>query len=173
MICNNSAGAQPPQGTKTVGAAPNVRRQPVCRDSGNRRSRTRVRSPHPLKESRKRRAISIKSGKCRTGSRTPVGFTVLDATIVSAPTNNNTNPNDRLDFMTQDAERGAATAASAEHRSCTLVPPPWRTSIAPSTRATTRSKRLNASCLSGAPLRPCDGWLTGNGICNEIFLDST
>jgi len=53
----HSFGAQPPQGTKTVGAGPNVRPQPVCRDSGNRRSRTRVRSPHPLKEARKRRAI--------------------------------------------------------------------------------------------------------------------
>jgi hypothetical protein len=69
-----SFGAQPPQGTKTDSAGPNVR--------------TRVRSPHPDKESRKRRrAISIKGGKCRTGSRTPVGFTVLDATPISAPTN--------------------------------------------------------------------------------------
>jgi hypothetical protein len=103
----DSFGAQPPQGIETVGAGPNVR--------------TRVRSPHPLKESRKRRAISIKGGRCRTGSRTPVGFTVLDATIISAPTNNNTNHNGRFDFMTQNAERGAATAASAEHRSCTTV----------------------------------------------------
>ena len=44
----NSFEAQPPQGTKTVGAGPNVRAQPVCRDSGNRRSRTRVRSPQVL-----------------------------------------------------------------------------------------------------------------------------
>ena len=47
----------PSQGIETAGAGPNVRPQPVCRDSGNRRSRTRVRSPHPLKEARKRRAI--------------------------------------------------------------------------------------------------------------------
>jgi hypothetical protein len=66
---------------------------------------------------RKRRAISIKGGKCRTGARTPVGFTVLDATIISAPTNNNTNYNGQVDFMTPHAERAVANATIAEPRS--------------------------------------------------------
>ena len=66
----NSFEAQPPQGTETVGAGPNVQAQSVCRDSGNRRSRTRVHSPLPHTMARKRRAISIKSGKCRTSART-------------------------------------------------------------------------------------------------------
>ena len=78
----NSFEAQPPQGTETVGAGRNVQAQPVCRDSGNLRSRTRVHSPLPPPMARKRRAISIKSGKCRTSARTPVNFTVLDATII-------------------------------------------------------------------------------------------
>ena len=38
----------------------------------------------------------------------------MDATIISAPTNNDTNHNGRLDFMNQHAVLpGAATAASA------------------------------------------------------------
>ena len=57
----HSFGAQPPQGTETVGAGPNVQAQPVCRDSGNRRSRTRVHSPLPPPMARKRRAISSRS----------------------------------------------------------------------------------------------------------------
>ena len=81
-------------------------------------------SPHPNKESRKRRrAISIKGGKYRTGSRTPVGFTVLDATPVSAPTNDytndHTNHNGQFDFMDQNAELGAASAALAARSSRT------------------------------------------------------
>ena len=93
-----SFGAQQPQGATTDSAGPNVR--------------TRVRSPHPNAKSRKRRrAISIKGGKYRTGSRTPVGFTVLDAIPVSPPTNNYTNG--QLDFMNPNAERGAANAALA------------------------------------------------------------
>ena len=62
----------------------------------------------------------IKGGNCRTGSRTPGSFTPLDATIISAPTNNNTNHNGRLDFMNQHAVLpGAATAASANEGTCT------------------------------------------------------
>ena len=115
-----SFGAQPPQGTETVGAGPNVQAQPVCRDSGNRRSRTRVHSPLPHTMARKRRAISIKSGKFRTSVRTvtPVSFTVLDATIISsAPNNTNTNyhtNNAMQDLMTPHAAPAAANAAIAE-----------------------------------------------------------
>ena len=39
---------------------------------------------------------------------------MLDATIISAPTNNNTNYNGQLDFMTPHAERAVANAAVAE-----------------------------------------------------------
>ena len=79
---------------------------------------------YETEESRKRRrAISIKGGKYRTGSRTPVGFTVLDATPVSAPTNDytndHTNHNGQFDFMDQNAERGAANAALAAQSSRT------------------------------------------------------
>ena len=71
--------------------------------------------------------ISIKGGKYRTGSQTPVGFTVLDATPVSAPTNdytndhtnNVTNHNGQFDFMDQNAELGAASAALAARSSRT------------------------------------------------------
>ena len=117
-----SFGAQPPQGTETVGAGPNVQAQPVCRDSGNRRSRTRVHSPLPPPMARKRRAISIKSGKCRTSARTPVNFTVLDATIISAPTNTNTNYHtniSQLDFMNPHAVPAVANATIAQRGTCT------------------------------------------------------
>ena len=118
----NSFEAQPPQGTETVGAGPNVQAQPVCRDSGNRRSRTRVHSPLPPPMARKRRAISIKSGKCRTSARTPVNFTVLDATIISsAPTNTNTNYHtniSQLDFMNPHAVPAAANATIAQRGTC-------------------------------------------------------
>ena len=60
-----------------------------------------------------RRAISIKGGRYRTGSRTPVGFTALDATPVFPPYNDHTNHNGQLDFMNPHAERGAANAAPA------------------------------------------------------------
>ena len=119
----NSFEAQPPQGTETVGAGPNVQAQPVCRDSGNRRSRTRVHSPLPPPMARKRRAISIKSGKCRTSARTPVNFTVLDATIISsAPNNTNTNyhtNNAMQDFMNPPAVPAAANTAIAQRGTCT------------------------------------------------------
>ena len=119
----NSFEAQPPQGTETVGAGPNVQAQPVCRDSGNRRSRTRVHSPLPPPMARKRRAISIKSGKCRTSARTPVNFTVLDATIISsAPNNTNTNyhtNNAMQDLMNPHAEPAVANATIAEPRART------------------------------------------------------
>jgi hypothetical protein len=118
----NSFEAQPPQGTETVGAGPNVQAQPVCRDSGNRRSRTRVHSPLPPPMARKRRAISIKSGKCRTSARTPVNFTVLDATIISAPTNTNTNYHtniSQLDFMNPHAVPAVANATIAQRGTCT------------------------------------------------------
>ena len=72
---------------------------------------------------------SIKGGKYRTGSRTPVGFTVLDAIPVFPPTNDvtndvtndHTNHNGQLDFMNPNAERGAANAALAapSSRTCT------------------------------------------------------
>ena len=118
----NSFEAQPPQGTETVGAGPNVQAQPVCRDSGNRRSRTRVHSPLPPPMARKRRAISIKSGKCRTSARTPVNFTVLDATIISsAPTNTNTNYHtntSQMDFMNPHAVPAAANATIAQRGTC-------------------------------------------------------
>ena len=121
----NSFEAQPPQGTETVGAGPNVQAQPVCRDSGNRRSRTRVHSPLPHTMARKRRAISIKSGKCRTSARTPVNFTVLDATIISAPTNTNTNTNyhtniSQLDFMNPHAVPAVANATIAQRGTCSV-----------------------------------------------------
>ena len=119
----NSFEAQPPQGTETVGAGPNVQAQPVCRDSGNRRSRTRVHSPLPPPMARKRRAISIKSGKCRTSARTPVNFTVLDATIISsAPNNTNTNyhtNNAMQDLMNPHAAPAVANATIAEPRART------------------------------------------------------
>ena len=119
----NSFEAQPPQGTETVGAGPNVQAQPVCRDSGNRRSRTRVHSPLPHTMARKRRAISIKSGKCRTSARTPVNFTVLDATIISsAPNNTNTNyhtNNAMQDLMNPHAAPAVANATIAEPRART------------------------------------------------------
>ena len=67
-----SFGAQQPQGATTDSAGPNVL--------------TRVCSPHPYAKPRKRRrAISVKGGGYRTGSRTPVTFTVLDAIPVSNP----------------------------------------------------------------------------------------
>ena len=117
------AKAQPPQGTETVGAGPNVQAQPVCRDSGNRRSRTRVHSPLPPPMARKRRAISIKSGKCRTSPRTRANFTVLDATIISsAPNNTNTNDhtnNAMEDFMNPHAVPAAANPAIAQRGTCT------------------------------------------------------
>ena len=120
----NSFEAQPPQGTETVGAGPNVQAQPVCRDSGNRRSRTRVHSPLPPPMARKRRAISIKSGKCRTSARTPVNFTVLDATIISsAPNNTNTNyhtNNAMQDFMNPHAVPAAANPAIPQRATCTV-----------------------------------------------------
>ena len=120
----NSFEAQPPQGTETVGAGPNVQAQPVCRDSGNRRSRTRVHSPLPHTMARKRRAISIKSGKCRTSARTPVNFTVLDATIISsAPTNTNTNYHtntSQLDFMNPHAVPAVANATIAQRGTCSV-----------------------------------------------------
>ena len=103
-----SFGAQQPQGATTDSAGPNVR--------------TRVRSPYPNAKPRKRRrAISIKGGKYRTGSRTPVGFTALDATPVFPPYNDHTNHNGQLDFMNPHAERGAANAAPAAPSSCTLA----------------------------------------------------
>ena len=94
-------------------------------DSAGPNVRTRVRSPHPNAKSRKqRRAISIKGGKYRTGSRTPVGFTVLDATPVFPPTNDytndHTNHNGQFDFMDQNAERGAANVALAARSSRTV-----------------------------------------------------
>ena len=126
-----SFGAQPPQGTETVGAGPNVQAQPVCRDSGNRRSRTRVHSPLPHTMARKRRAISIKSGKCRTSARTPVNFTVLDATIISsAPTNTNTNYHtniSQLDFMNPHAVPAVANATIAQRGTCTNARYPFPT----------------------------------------------
>ena len=71
---------------------------------------------------RKRRAISIKSGKCRTSARTPVNFTVLDATIISsAPTNTNTNYHtniSQLDFMNPHAVPAAANATIAQRGTC-------------------------------------------------------
>ena len=79
-----------------VGAADNVR--------------TRVRSPHPNAKSRKRRrAISIKGGKDRTGSRTPVGFTVLNATPVFPPTNDYTNDHTNHNGQLDDAACFAST----------------------------------------------------------------
>ena len=115
-----SFGAQPPQGTETVGAGPNVQAQPVCRDSGNRRSRTRVHSPLPHTMARKRRAISVKGGAYRTSARTPDHFTVLDATSIANPyTNNNTNI-PQLDFMNPDAAPAVANATIAEPRARTL-----------------------------------------------------
>jgi hypothetical protein len=115
----NSFEAQPPQGTETVGAGPNVQAQPVCRDSGNRRSRTRVHSPLPHTMARKRRAISVKGGAYRTSARTPDHFTtVFDATIISsAPNNTNTNyhtNNAMQDLMNPHAAPAAANAAIAE-----------------------------------------------------------
>jgi len=117
----HSFGAQPPQGTETVGAGPNVRAQPVCRDSGNRRSRTRVHSPLPHTMARKRRAISIKSGKCRTSARTvtPVNFTVLDATIISSAPNNTHTNNAMQDLMNPHAAPAVANATIAEPRART------------------------------------------------------
>ena len=121
----HSFEAQPPQGTETVGAGPNVQAQPVCRDSGNRRSRTRVHSPLPPPMARKRRAISIKSGKCRTSPRTRANFTVLDATIISsAPNNTNTNDhtnNAMEDFMNPHAGPAAANPAIAQRATCTVA----------------------------------------------------
>ena len=73
---------------------------------------------------RKRRAISIKSGKCRTSTRTvtPVNFTVLDATIISsAPNNTNTNYHtniSQLDFMNPHAVPAAANATIAQRGTC-------------------------------------------------------
>ena len=117
----NSFEAQPPQGTETVGAGPNVQAQPVCRDSGNRRSRTRVHSPLPHMMARKRRAISIKSGKCRTSTRTvtPVNFTVLDATIISSEPNNTNTNNAMQDLMNPHAAPAVANATIAEPRART------------------------------------------------------
>ena len=87
-------------------------------------------SPLPHMMARKRRAISIKSGKCRTSARTvtPVNFTVLDATIISsAPNNTNTNyhtNNAMEDFMNPHAVPAPANAATAQRATCTgLVPP--------------------------------------------------
>jgi hypothetical protein len=96
-----SFGAQQPQGATTDSAGPNVF--------------TRVCSPHPdAKPRKRRRAISIKGGGYRTGSRTPVGFTVLDAIPVSNPyTNNNTNKA-QLDFMNPHAVHAVANATIAE-----------------------------------------------------------
>ena len=120
-----SFGAQPPQGTETVGAGPNVQAQPVCRDSGNRRSRTRVHSPLPHTMARKRRAISVKGGAYRTSARTPDHFTtVFDATIISsAPNNTNTNyhtNNAMQDLMNPHAAAAAANAAIAEPSARTI-----------------------------------------------------
>ena len=74
---------------------------------------------------RKRRAISIKSGKCRTSARTPVNFTVLDATIISsAPTNTNTNYHtniSQLDFMNPHAVPAVANATIAPRGTCTSL----------------------------------------------------
>ena len=124
----NSFEAQPPQGTETVGAGPNVQAQPVCRDSGNRRSRTRVHSPLPHTMARKRRAISIKGGKCRTSPRTRANFTVLDATIISsAPNNTNTNDhtnNAMEDLMNPHAVPAAANPAIPQRATCTIS---WQT----------------------------------------------
>jgi hypothetical protein len=122
-----SFGAQPPQGTETVGAGPNVQAQPVCRDSGNRRSRTRVHSPLPHTMARKRRAISVKGGAYRTSARTPDHFTtVLDATIISsAPNNTNTNyhtNNAMQDLMNPHAAPAVANATIAEPRARTRCP---------------------------------------------------
>ena len=125
----NSFEAQPPQGTETVGAGPNVQAQPVCRDSGNRRSRTRVHSPLPHTMARKRRAISVKGGAYRTSTRTvtPVNFTVLDATIISsAPNNTNTNyhtNNAMQDLMNPHAVPAAANTAIAQPGTCTVAVP--------------------------------------------------
>jgi hypothetical protein len=118
----HSFEAQPPQGTETVGAGPNVQAQPVCRDSGNRRSRTRVHSPLPHTMARKRRAISIKGGKCRTSPRTRANFTVLDATMISSAPNN-TNANDHTnnaieDFMDPHAVPAAANPAIPQRPTC-------------------------------------------------------
>ena len=120
----NSFEAQPPQGTETVGAGPNVQAQPVCRDSGNRRSRTRVHSPLPHTMARKRRAISVKGGAYRTSARTPDHFTtVFDATIISsAPnnTNNNDHTNNAIeDFMDPHAVPAAANPAIPQRATCT------------------------------------------------------
>ena len=118
----NSFEAQPPQGTETVGAGPNVQAQSVCRDSGNRRSRTRVHSPLPHMMARKRRAISIKSGKCRTSTRTvtPVNLTVLDATIISSEPNNTDTNNAMQDLMNPHAAPAVANATIAEPRARTI-----------------------------------------------------
>ena len=115
-----SFGAQPPQGTETVGAGPNVQAQPVCRDSGNRRSRTRVHSPLPHTMARKRQAISVKGGAYRTSARTPDHFTtVLDATIISSEPNNTNTNNAMQDLMNPHAAPAAANPAIAQRAACT------------------------------------------------------
>ncbi len=117
----NSFEAQPPQGTETVGAGPNVQAQPVCRDSGNRRSRTRVHSPLPHTMARKRRAISVKGGAYRTSARTPDHFTVLDATPIANPYTNNHTNNAMQDFMNPHAVPAAANAAIAQRGTCSSL----------------------------------------------------
>ena len=74
----------------------------------------RTHQMHCKKPRKRRRAISVKGGGYRTGSRTPVTFTVLDAIPVSNPyTNNNTN-NAQLDFMNSHAVPAVANATIAE-----------------------------------------------------------
>ena len=131
----NSFEAQPPQGTETVGAGPNVQAQPVCRDSGNRRSRTRVHSPLPHTMARKRRAISVKGGAYRTSARTPDHFTtVFDATIISsAPNNTNTNyhtNNAMQDLMNPHAAPAVANATTAEPSARTTIAEPSARTVA-------------------------------------------
>jgi hypothetical protein len=112
-----SSSDQPPLGAHAVCAVPpRTRALAVTRDSRNRSRRKRkVRSPYPHEEGN-RPNLHIKCGDYRTASRTPVGYTRGPTPPNISATNNN---NYQLGFMTQNAERGAATAASAEHRSCT------------------------------------------------------
>jgi hypothetical protein len=72
-------------------------------------------------KSRRWMTISVKGGGYRTGSRTPVTFTVLDAIPVSNPYKNNNTNNAQLDFMDPYAAPAVANATIAEPRARTLV----------------------------------------------------